>query len=255
MTEPPTTGPPTTGPLTIVQQPRVLRPAAPAAGEPAAGGATVAVWDVDGTLTRLDTLLPFLTRVSGPARVARSLAFSAGRGDAKAFVLHHLLGGRRTADVEVIGRRYAQHVVARRLRPDSLRRWRWHRELGHRMVIASASPDLYVRHLGALLGADTVICTEMDAINGRLTGLMAGGNCRGAEKARRVLEHLVTLRANLVWAYADGTVDSPLLALADVPVRVRQHRRLYVMSQPAGAPSAGVPVIDRFAVDRPGRPR
>src|SRR5690606_11798318 len=53
-------------------------------GDPAAGGAApgrpgVAAFDFDGTLTRRDTLLPFLRRACGGHRVARAVAAAARR--------------------------------------------------------------------------------------------------------------------------------------------------------------------------------
>ncbi|BCY11597.1 HAD-IB family hydrolase [Actinoplanes sp. L3-i22] len=214
-------------PLTIVDPPRVLR-----LGDPGvAGRGGAAIWDLDGTLTRTDTLVPFLRRVAGTAAVFRALAVGTAREmphrDAvKALVLQRLLGGRDLAEVDRVARRYAERLMAAQVRADSLHQWLWHRRNQHRMVIASASPGLYVRHLGRLLGADEVICTEMAVVNGRLTGAIAGGNCRGAEKARRVRAYLAARPAGQVWAYADGEVDRPLLELADVGVRVRPYRRI-----------------------------
>jgi phosphatidylglycerophosphatase C len=192
----------------------------------------VAIWNLDGTLTRTGTLLPFLRRVAGTSAVAGALAVAASRdlprrsrGDAaRALLLQRILGGRPLDQVDPIARGYAARLVAARLRPDSLARWSWHRREGHRLVIASASPGLYVHHLGRQLDADAVICTEMTVVNGRLTGALRGGNCRGAEKARRVLAHLTEHPATQVWAYADEGTDRPLLALADVAIPVTRQR-------------------------------
>jgi phosphatidylglycerophosphatase C len=197
-------------------------------------GRPVAIWDLDGALTRTDTLLPFLRRVAGTAAVVGALAVAASRDlprrnerdAARALLLQRILGGRPLDQVDQVARGYAARLVAARLRPDSLARWSWHRREGHRLVIASASPGLYVHHLGRQLDADAVICTEMTVVNGRLTGALRGGNCRGAEKARRVLAHLVEHPATRVWAYSGGDTDRPLLALADVATRVTPHGRL-----------------------------
>ena len=223
-------------PLTVVEPPQVL----PATGRGVDGpgprrGRPAAVWDLDGTLTRTDTLLPFLRRVAGTAAVVRALAVAASRdlprhgrrSAAKALVLQQLLGGRDLAAVDHVARDYARRV-RERLRADSMRLWSWHRDSGHRLVIASASPGIYVHHVGRLLGADEVICTEMAVVNGRLTGALKGGNCRGREKARRVLEHLRERPASQVWAYANGVADRPLLEIADVAVRVTTYRHITV---------------------------
>ncbi|GAB1644135.1 HAD-IB family hydrolase [Krasilnikovia sp. MM14-A1259] len=221
-------------PLAVLAPPQVL-PSTSAGAPGPRRGRLLAVWDLDGTLTRAGTLLPFLRRVAGTTAVVRALAVAAtrdlpwhGRGSAaKALVLQQLLGGRELAAVDRVARDYARQM-REALRADSMRLWFWHRDSGHRLVIASASPAIYVRHLGRLLGADEVLCTDMTVVNGRLTGALKGANCRGAEKARRVLEHLGEQPASQVWAYANGAVDRPLLEIADVAVRVTRYRHITV---------------------------
>jgi phosphatidylglycerophosphatase C len=221
-------------PLTVVEPARVLPSADPPHDGSSRRGRPVAIWALDGALTRTDTLLPFLRRVAGTAATVGALAVTASRelprrnhrDAARKLLLQRILGGRPLDQVDQVARGYAARVVAARLRPDSLARWSWHRREGHRLVVASASPGLYVHHLGRQLDADAVICTEMSVVNGRLTGALRGGTCRGAEKARRVLAHLVEHPTTRVWAYAGRDTDRPLLALADVAIRVTPHRRL-----------------------------
>lgn len=216
--------------LSMIEQPIALRPSTPVR----AAGDTVAVWDVDGTLVLGDTLLPFLRRFVGAPRLAAILAESFARARrqpdrraaAKAAVVQRVLGGRELAAVDSIARTYVSDLVMRRVRPDCLRRWGWHRERGHRLVLASASLDLYLTHLGRLLGADEVISTRMSVVNGRVTGHLATPNCRGAEKADRVREHLAARPAGRLWAYGNSASDELTLALADNPVRVSAYRPL-----------------------------
>jgi phosphatidylglycerophosphatase C len=215
--------------LTLIGSPVVLRPSAPGGV-----GRATAVFDVDGTLVAGDTLLPFLQEVAGTVRLGGALLAGAvrqrsasdRRSAVKAAVLQRVLGGRQLAAVDAVARDFVLDLVMHRLRPDCLRRWRWHAGRGHRLVIASASLDLYLRHVGDLLGADAVICTRMNVVNGWLTGGLSTPNCRGEEKARRVRDDLRSHPAGSIWVYGNGRADVPMLALADVPVRVRPYRRL-----------------------------
>jgi phosphatidylglycerophosphatase C len=210
-------------------RPAPLRVAAPRPLAP------VAVWDVDGTLTRADTMLPFLRRVAGPAAVTAALVPAIGlhlagterRTLAKADLLRRVLGGRPASDVDRVAREYAEHVLRHRMRSDAVRRWQWHRRHGHRLVLVSASLDLYLRHLGRHLGADEVICTRMEVAGGRLTGAMSGASCRGPEKAVRLGAYLRDNPGNPVWVYADSAADRPMMAVGDVPVQVRARNALY----------------------------
>ena len=191
----------------------------------------VAVFDVDGTLTRGDCVLPFLRRAAGRrlvlalARRALDLLDGLVRRDRdrlKALACASL-AGLPAAEVDRLGAEFAREVVAARLREDTTARLERHRELGHTVVLASALLDPYLEPLAAALGADELVCTRLErAPNGLLTGRLDGANCRGAEKARRVrtlLEARGLADAEL-WAYGDSSDDDALLASADHPLRV-----------------------------------
>jgi len=151
----------------------------------------VAVFDVDGTLTTGDCVLPFLRRAAG-ARLASTvlrhpLALAAGlvrrdRDRLKALACASL-AGRPVAEVDRLGTEFASEVAASRLRDDTSARLRRHQELGHTVVLASASLDPYLLPLARLLGVEEVVCTTL-------------------------------------WAYGDSADDDAMLALADHPLRV-----------------------------------
>jgi phosphatidylglycerophosphatase C len=112
------------------------------------------------------------------------------------------------------------------------RRLEWHRRAGHRLVIVSASPTIYLETAGRLLGVDAVLATELEVDgNGRLTGRLSRPNCRGAEKALRLQAWLESAgrapsgRPRELWAYGDSAGDGEMLALADVAVWVGWRRR------------------------------
>lgn len=191
----------------------------------------VAAFDFDGTLTRRDSLAPFLARTVGwprfalaAAREAASiLAVASGRGDrdaAKERLLVRLLAGMPRDRLERLGTEYGALLAARRIRPGMRERVAWHRAAGHELVIVSASLDVYLREVGRRLGFDAVLCStlEFDG-HGRCTGRLLGGNCRAQEKADRLRAYLGGAAAEL-WAYGDSAGDDAMLALADHPVRV-----------------------------------
>ena len=197
----------------------------------------LAAFDLDGTLTRRDTLMPFLVRALGAGRpyravvastlpLARAVALGGPHRDvAKAAVLRRILAGVPLAPLAEAAESYADHVVAEGLRPDVRARVDWHRAEGHELVLVSASPELYVSPIGRRLGFDEVLATrlEVDAA-GLLTGRLLGANCRGPEKVARLRawrgDALV-----LAYAYGDSTGDREMLALAATPVRVEGRRR------------------------------
>lgn len=193
----------------------------------------VAAFDVDGTLTARDCVVPFLRRVAGTGRLALGLARAAHRvlpalarrdRDAlKALASRAAFAGRPLGEVEAAGRAFAAEVEQHGLRPDVAERLAWHRGAGHDVVLVSASYGAYLRPLGAALGVAGVVCTELAADPaGCCTGELVGGNCRGPEKVRRLHawldEHHGGRGAVELWAYGDSAGDRELLADADHPV-------------------------------------
>ena len=199
---------------------------------PASGPSpVVAAFDVDGTLTTGDCVTPFLRRAAGRRlwttllRHPVALAGSAARRDRDRLkeLACSALRGIESAEIEHLGEAFAREVGAGRLRDDTVARLRRHRALAHTVILASASLDPYLVPLGRSLGVDAVVCTVLErGADGRLTGRLAGANCRGAEKARRVRGWLREndLAGAELWAYGDSSGDDELLALADRPLRV-----------------------------------
>ena len=203
-------------------------------GPPA--GRPLAAFDLDGTLTRRDTLMPFLVRALGTARpyravlasslpLARAAALGGTHRDvAKAAVLRRVLTGLPLAPLAEAAESYADHVVARGLRPDVRARVDWHRAEGHELVLVSASPELYVAPIGRRLGFDAVLATRLEVDGaGVLTGRLLGANCRGPEKVAR----LRAWRSDglvLAYAYGDSAGDREMLALAATAMKVGPWR-------------------------------
>lgn len=189
---------------------------------------TVAAFDFDGTLTRHDTVLPFLASVVGWPRVAGAVASEArslatNRDRAKERVLGRLLAGFPEAPLRVAGRAFAERV---RIAPQMRARITWHRERGHDVVIVSASLDVYLHEVARELAVDDALCTRLEFDeHGRCTGRLVGGNCRGAEKVARLRAHLGD-GGVVLYAYGDSRGDDEMLALADHPFRVRRGRLL-----------------------------
>jgi phosphatidylglycerophosphatase C len=118
------------------------------------------------------------------------------------------------AALEAVAESFADHVVAHRLRRDTLAHVERHRAAGHELVVVSASPELYVAAVARRLGFAAALGTRLEVgQDGRLTGRLIGRNCRGPEKVRR-LEEWLGEEACAVVAYGDSRGDRELLAFA-----------------------------------------
>ncbi|MDO5719622.1 MAG: HAD-IB family hydrolase [Actinomycetaceae bacterium] len=110
---------------------------------------------------------------------------------------------------------------------DALDAIEMHRAAGHAIVIASASPAPLVDPLAAILGADFTLATQVEIVNGRLTGQLDDFN-HGGVKAIAV-ERLAQQQGwdlSQCWAYSDSISDLPLLELVGRPVAVNPDRQL-----------------------------
>lgn len=206
---------------------------------------TVAAFDFDGTLTNGGSVARFLAAVAGPGRVAAAAAALAPSlvagallggthaDDAKEHLFRAVLEGRDAADVAACARRFGPAHYRRHARAVVRDRLEWHRGHGHRLLVVSASPELYVDPVGEELGVDAVVATRLAVgPDGTLTGGYEGRNCRGEEKLRRVRawvdEHVERAPGTSVrlWAYGNSRGDLGLLGAADVAVNAGRLGRL-----------------------------
>ncbi|MGH8196138.1 MAG: HAD family hydrolase [Woeseiaceae bacterium] len=187
----------------------------------------VAAFDFDGTLTRGDTLFPFLRFVSGYPRFAakscmiaptlcRLAVANIDNHTAKERVLRRFLLGRSRDELADLGRQFADRVLPRMLRREAMDRLRWHQELGHNCILLSASLDIYLEPWARHERFDKLACSvlEMDGA-GRATGALKGRNCYGAEKVRRLRELIDEGEISELYAYGDNKGDQDVLAIAN----------------------------------------
>jgi phosphatidylglycerophosphatase C len=185
----------------------------------------IVAFDFDGTLTTRDSFTAFLAWRAGAGRYAAGLVrlapsaflylFHRDRGRIKAAAARAFLVGMSQNEMAAEARRFAEGYARKLLRPDAMRSWkRWQGE-GARMVIVTASPETIVAPFARGLGADVLIATELEFdSDGLFTGRLAGPNCRGEEKVRRLRE-VFGPDLHLEAAYGDTSGDKEMLALAD----------------------------------------
>jgi phosphatidylglycerophosphatase C len=159
----------------------------------------LAVFDLDGTITRHDTLAPyalgFVLR-RRPWRLAALvlvlpalLGYALGlldRGGLKSVFIRATLGGSRRQDLERWTAAFVDRLLARGLFPQAMAAIGAHARAGDRLVLLSASTDLYVPAVARALGFQEAICTGLRWDGERLDGRLATPNRRGEEKARCV---------------------------------------------------------------------
>ncbi|WP_019594327.1 HAD-IB family hydrolase [Thioalkalivibrio sp. ALM2T] len=190
----------------------------------------IVLFDFDGTLTRRDSLFPFLRHALGTTEFLRRLpaCLPALTGlalkrlsnqDAKEAVLTRMLAGETLAHLQACGREFAEQRLDRLLRPAGMRRLQSHQANGDTCVLVSASLDLWLQPWAERHGIQAVVSSRLAVDDaGRVTGRLDGTNCRGAAKPAAVAAWLATLPpeepVDLAAAYGDSAADRPMLELA-----------------------------------------
>ena len=186
------------------------------------------VFDLDETITRHDTLLPYAMGLVFRRRpwrlpllatvVPPTVNFATGRGDegpVKESFIKALLGGTRRSEIDAWTARFVPSVLAHGTFADAIARIAEHRRRGDHLVLMSASTDLYVPAIAQALGFNENICTGVRWDGDRLNGSLTTPNRKGEEKARC----FTALRAKYptleeTTAYGNSSTDLPHLRLA-----------------------------------------
>jgi HAD superfamily hydrolase (TIGR01490 family) len=193
----------------------------------------LAVFDLDGTITRHDTLVPYalgfvvrrrLWRLPALLLVFPALVGNAiGRGDRgglKAAFIRATLGGCRRQDLERWTGTFVARLLAQGVFPQAIAAIREHARAGDHLVLLSASTDLYVPAIAQALGFPEVICTGLRWDGERLDGTLTTPNRRGEEKARCVAALRARHPGLPAAAYGNAASDIAHLKLVEQGVLV-----------------------------------
>ncbi|MDV6328536.1 HAD family hydrolase [Idiomarina sp. Sol25] len=185
----------------------------------------LALFDFDGTITDCDTFTPFIKEVTPPERMRWGrlllapsiLGYRAGLVSSSRIrqqVVKIGLKGFSKSEIDEKGLLHAKKFIPSVLRPEAMERLHWHQKQGDRIIVVSASLDVYLKPWCEQMGFE-LYCAELEVTDDVVTGRYLNGDCTGLAKAERV-KKLVNLKDyTKVYAYGDTKEDDELLALAD----------------------------------------
>lgn len=191
---------------------------------------TISIYDMDRTITRRGTWVPWLmfwVRREAPWRVV----FVPGLGVAlAAYALklidrarlkelgHRLMMGRHVARsrLQAAAEAYAEKVLAVEVYPEAVAQIASDRAAGRRLVLATASNAFYVGEIAARLGIGDVIATPTRWEDDRLHHRLGGPNCYGEAKCVLVQGWMARegLTGQAICFYSDHESDLPLFEMA-----------------------------------------
>jgi HAD superfamily hydrolase (TIGR01490 family) len=190
----------------------------------ATGKQTLVLFDFDGTLTHKDTLFEFTRYAVGNGRFIFGLVLLAfplvlqkiklvSAQRAKEMFLSHYFGNTSLEVFNSLCNSFCVGVLPLLVRQKAMDAILQHQREGARVIIISASPINWIRPWAIKNNIET-IATELEIKDNRLTGKIAGANCNGEEKVRRLNAYLDIKQYDQIIAYGDTAGDLPMLTLA-----------------------------------------
>lgn len=209
----------------------------PGVHRPPPGNGKVAVFDLDRTITKHGTFTSFLLSAQrspvGQVRVGfhilrHMIGYKLRRFDRQMLknrMMALALRGLSRAQVEQAADRFVDRILKNGIRQGFAPVFQRHREAGDRLVLATASIDLYANKFATHFGFDEVISTPTAfAVRGDQPLFLAGRNCYGIEKRARVIAALLPRGRSrsevFITAYSDDLSDLPLLEWADAAIMI-----------------------------------
>lgn len=215
--------------------------------------ATLAIYDMDKTITRKATFTPFLRHAAlriAPWRLALLplVALTTGlyglrlidRGKLKEWNYALLIGNALPPEkLEPMIESFADQQVATNIMPGARANIEADRAAGRRLVMATASYRLYATAIARRLGFNDVIATEtgLDG-KGRVIARIQGRNCYGDAKLEMIEAWLeregLTRDAVHIRFYSDHVSDAVVHRWSDEPVAANAHDRLVRLARAEG---------------------
>lgn len=182
----------------------------------------IVAFDFDGTLTTKDTLIEFIRYACGTGAFVKGFLRYAHllvlmklglypNWKAKQKVFAYFFEGMKIEEFDGLCQRFAkdnQHL----LRPKGIEAIQQALDKGAEVLIVSASIDNWVQPFFAEV---KVLGTQVEVIDGKLSGRFLTKNCYGQEKVNRILALYPNRSEYHLTAYGDSRGDKELLTFAD----------------------------------------
>lgn len=184
----------------------------------------IAFFDFDGTITFKDTLLEIIKFHRGAGRLyagllkispwllAMKLKIVSNQA-AKEQLLTHFFKDLSFEDFQKVCDSFAKIHLPQLIRPTALEKIRQLQKQDIPVVIVSASAENWLKSWCNDYGL-ICIATQLEKKDNILTGKIAGKNCYGEEKVKRIKEKFNLDDYENIYCFGDTKGDKPMLSLA-----------------------------------------
>lgn len=188
---------------------------------------SIAFFDFDDTISNGDSLWHFLRHSFSPIKLGLTfLSISPSmvmyklklmkNDKAKSRLFQAFFSNLTAKEFNTLATNFSNHKLDSMIKATALKRIQWHKQLGHQVVVVSASPVNWLQPWCDKQGIE-LIGTQLasDSGSGKITGQFIGNNCYGKEKEHRIRQTYNLENYESIYAYGDSKGDTEMLALAN----------------------------------------
>ncbi len=183
----------------------------------------IAFFDFDGTLIKEDSFLLFIKWTSSKRKYYSGwfvilfyfALFKSGFITQQAFkekVLTFFMKGKDPKETKKLAKSFSEKVIEEKLTEQAKKRLAYHKKSGDRIVIVSASLDLWLQPWCESREYD-VVCSIAEVKDAKITGKLVGKNCIRIEKVNRIKKAYKLEEYSKIYVYGDSENDRPMLSL------------------------------------------
>ena len=200
----------------------------------------LAIFDIDYTITRKETLMEFykfsvkedLKNIRFlPRALYSGLMYTVGIYDEKRVKECFLkfIDNIQEDDLQKVVKKFYHNRLSKILYKDAIDMMRKLKGEGYDIYLISASPEFYINEFYNIDVVDKVIGTRFEFKDGKFIRKMFGENCKGEEKVRRLKEFLkkedIEVDFENSYMFSDSLSDKPLLDLVGKPYLINYKKK------------------------------
>ncbi|MFA9398289.1 MAG: HAD-IB family hydrolase [Clostridiaceae bacterium] len=200
----------------------------------------LAIFDVDFTLTKKETLIQFYLFMLKnnikyiiylPKVLIAGLFYGLKLFSAKQSkqVFISFLKGVSEEDLSEISSDFYESKLSKIIYNEAHETIKKRKAEGCKIYLISASPEFYLNELYEIKEIDRIIGTKLEIIDGVYTGKFFGDNCKGEEKVKRLYEVIskegLEVDYENSYMYSDSLSDLPLFKIVGNPFLINYKKR------------------------------
>jgi phosphatidylglycerophosphatase C len=183
----------------------------------------IAFFDFDGTITTKDTMFEVIKHHKGTSDFYRGFIANIpvfvklklnmiSNQEAKEKLLTYFFKDAPQTSFQTACDQFIDDKLPVLIRPGASKEITKLKELGFEIVIVSASAENWIKKWADSQGVG-LIATQLESVDGHLTGKLQGVNCNGEEKAVRIRDLYDRSQYDEIYVYGDSDGDRQMMRM------------------------------------------